>query len=262
MIFLKLGGSLITDKRRPETARRDVLSRLAQEIASAWPAVREEGLLVGHGSGSFGHVAAARYSTHQGASSPEDWRGFAEVWRAANRLHRMMVDALAEAGLPVMSFPPSASALAEAGEIASLADEPIRRALANGLLPVVAGDVAFDRARGTCIISTERVFLYLAPRLRPSRVLLAGVDPGVYADFPRATRVQPSLTEADLSSGSLAGSQATDVTGGMAEKVELALAMVRSVPGLEARIFSGDEPGAVEHALRGAALGTLIFSTR
>jgi hypothetical protein len=34
------------------------------------------------------------------------------------------------------------------------------------------------------------------------------------------------------------------------------------VPGLEARIFSGDEPGAVEHALRGAALGTLIFSTR
>ena len=31
LIFLKLGGSLITDKRQPEMPRMDVLQRLAQE---------------------------------------------------------------------------------------------------------------------------------------------------------------------------------------------------------------------------------------
>ncbi|MEZ4718850.1 MAG: hypothetical protein R2851_22555 [Caldilineaceae bacterium] len=36
-IFLKLGGSLITDKRAPETPRLDVIHRLAAEIAAARP---------------------------------------------------------------------------------------------------------------------------------------------------------------------------------------------------------------------------------
>ncbi len=35
LVFLKLGGSLITVKDRPHTPRLDVLERLAQEIAGA-----------------------------------------------------------------------------------------------------------------------------------------------------------------------------------------------------------------------------------
>ncbi|GAH93416.1 unnamed protein product, partial [marine sediment metagenome] len=34
--FLKLGGSLITDKTRSHTARMDVITRLAEEIARAY----------------------------------------------------------------------------------------------------------------------------------------------------------------------------------------------------------------------------------
>ena len=71
MIFLKLGGSLITDKARPETPRLDVLRRLVNEIAEARQAAPTLRLLIGHGSGSFGHAAAARHATHLGASNPE-----------------------------------------------------------------------------------------------------------------------------------------------------------------------------------------------
>ena len=35
LVFLKLGGSLITDKRRFETARTGVIARAAKEIAAA-----------------------------------------------------------------------------------------------------------------------------------------------------------------------------------------------------------------------------------
>lgn len=259
MIFLKLGGSLITDKERPETSRPAALRRLAGEIAAARaddPALR---LLLGHGSGSFGHSAAARYGTHRGARTTQEWLGFAEVWSVAGRLSRQVVDALREAGLPAMAFPPSASAVCHAGELVELAVEPIRGALEHGLVAVVAGDVALDRAWGTTILSTERVFAYLAPQLRPQRLLLAGLDPGVYAGFPHDRTVLPELREADLERIQLAGAQATDVTGGMADKVRHALRLARLIPGLEVRIFSGERAGAVLEALRGGAPGTLIL---
>jgi len=258
MIFLKLGGSLITDKARPETPRLEVLRRVAREIADARSSLPGLRILLGHGSGSFGHQAASLYGTHLGAASEEDWRGFAEVWRVANELNRLVVDAMLGAGLPAVSLPPSASAIAQEGEIVELADEPVARAMSAGLLPIVAGDVAFDRKRGSTIVSTERVFARLAFTLRPTHLLLAGVEAGVFADYPANTRIFQKLSEADLRPSTLAGSAATDVTGGMAEKVRHAMAMARALPGLEVRIFSGLEPGAVQAALSGEPIGTLI----
>ncbi|MBM3121022.1 MAG: isopentenyl phosphate kinase family protein [Chloroflexi bacterium] len=260
MIFLKLGGSLITDKNAPETARMDVLRRVAGEIAEARAARPTLRLLIGHGSGSFGHHVASRYKTHVGAASAADWAGFAEVWRVANRLNRLVVDTLIEAGLPVIAFPPSASAITEAGEITDLASEPITRALAAGLLPVVAGDVGFDRQRGSTIISTERVFTRLSAPLHPTRLLLAGVDAGVFADYPKNTRLFETLRPSDLQPATVTGSAATDVTGGMADKVAHALAMARAVPGLEVRILSGAEVGAIRAVLLGEPIGTLLLA--
>ena len=69
LIFLKLGGSLLTDKTSEETLRPDVLDRLASEICQALALDRCIPLLLGHGSGSFGHVAAAKHGTRKGVSS-------------------------------------------------------------------------------------------------------------------------------------------------------------------------------------------------
>ena len=63
MLFLKLGGSLITDKHTPRTPRPDVLARLMQEITEARAARPGMRIVLGHGSGSFGHVEAKRYGT-------------------------------------------------------------------------------------------------------------------------------------------------------------------------------------------------------
>ena len=137
MIFLKLGGSLITKKDQPQTPRLEVISRLAHEIADVihnHPGFR---LLLGHGSGSFGHLIADQYQTHLGASSERDWRGFAQVWTVANRLNRMVVDALLDEGLPILSMPPSASVISEKGKIQIMAVEPIVNAIEAGLIPIV-----------------------------------------------------------------------------------------------------------------------------
>jgi isopentenyl phosphate kinase len=262
MIFLKLGGSLITDKERAEFARMDVLRRLAGEIAEARRRRPETKLLLGHGSGSFGHFVASRTRTHLGASSPEDWAGFAEVWASANRLNRIVVDSLAEARLPVVSFPPSSSALCDDGEITEYSAAPIQRALDAGLIPLIQGDVAFDSSRGSTIVSTESVMAYLAPRLRPTRLLLAGIEDGVYRDFPSSRDVLPVVTEDDLERIGIGGSHARDVTGGMADKVNQALGLAANLPDLEIRIFSGAVPGQVLSALLGGSPGSLVKSAR
>jgi isopentenyl phosphate kinase len=258
MIFLKLGGSLITDKAVPETARIEVLSRLGAEIAAARRADPSLRILVGHGSGSFGHVAAAAFRTHEGASTSKEWRGFAAVWRSANRLNRLVVDALADAGNPVLAFPPSASAVATDGQLDSLALSSIVRALAHGLIPLVNGDVAFDTNRGACILSTESIFTFLAPVLQPSRILLAGAEAGVFSDYPKNTSLVTQVSQDALRDRKVEGAAEVDVTGGMAEKVRAALGWSKADPNIDVRIFSGEVGGQLRETLLGAQPGTQV----
>lgn len=260
MIFLKLGGSLITDKAVREQAEHEVIHRLAQEIHEALIAKPEIRLLIGHGSGSFGHPAAAQFGTVGGADSREDWRGFAEVWAAANRLHRIVLDTLSSAGLAVLSFPPSAHAIAERGEIVEMASEPMQRALEAGLVPLVQGDVAFDRVRGATILSTEKVLTHLAARFRPNRILLAGSEEGVYGDYPERTQLLPELTQSMLPDIRLEGAESTDVTGGMEHKVDEAFKLAHAEGQAEVRIFSGAGSGSVQAALLGYEPGTRIVA--
>ena len=128
LVFVKLGGSVITDKARAETARPSVIDRLASEVGRAMAARPQLQLLLGHGSGSFGHGVARHHGTRKGVHTEADWRGFAEVAAVAARLNRLVVDAFLEAGVPVWSLQPSASALCQGGELVSLATAPVERA--------------------------------------------------------------------------------------------------------------------------------------
>jgi isopentenyl phosphate kinase len=260
IVFLKLGGSLITEKTRPRTPRPDVIQRLAQEIGKARTVKPNLRLVVGHGSGSFGHVAARKYGTRQGVHTHADWTGFADVWHEARLLNQIVIESLVIAGLPVISFPPSAGALTEDGVITKWDIQPMEAALENNLLPVVAGDVVFDTHRGGTIVSTEDAFDYLARLLRPQRILLAGIEPGVWMDFPNRTTLIPIINPQNYPTVAkgLKISSAPDVTGGMGQKVHSMLPLAQAVPGLEVVIFSGNEPGNIEQALLGASRGTII----
>jgi isopentenyl phosphate kinase len=261
MIFLKLGGSLLTDKTAVEVVRVDVLRRLAAEIAGALQESSDEAIVLGHGSGSFGHVAAARYGTRAGVTSPAQWYGYAAVADAAARLNRQVVAALLAANVPAVALAPSAMALVENGVLRGWPGEVLMRACDAGLVPVVYGDVAFDTVRGGTIVSTEEVFDYLATALGPRVLLLAGEVSGVLdASGAVVPRITPGSYE--TVAASLGASRGTDVTGGMVTKVEQMLALVQRVPALTVRIFSGLEPGLLGAALRDATDAGTVISAR
>jgi isopentenyl phosphate kinase len=260
LVFLKLGGSLITDKTRPYTVRSERLDDLASEIASAMQENPDLKLVLGHGSGSFGHAAASLHATRLGVSTPEAWRGFAEVWYQASALNRLVVGALHRFDLPVVAFSPAASVTAHDGKVSTWNTYPIQEALTHGLLPVIQGDVAFDRIRGGTILSTEDLFAHLARQLRPQRILLAGQEAGVWADFPSHERLLEQITPGNISqlSSSLGAAAGFDVTGGMHSKVTGMLALVEEISDLEIVIFSGEQPGNLLRALRGGIIGTRL----
>jgi isopentenyl phosphate kinase len=267
LVFLKLGGSVITDKTREFTAREEVIRRLAVEIRRALAARPGLRLILGHGSGSFGHVVGEKYGVRQGVQGAEGWRGFAETALAAARLNRMVADILQGEGLPAMTFQPSASARCRNGELIDLDVYVLNFALERRLIPLVYGDVAIDAVIGGTIISTEQIFGYLAGELRPARILLAGVVDGVYDRDPLkepGARRFPEISGENFPQveAALGGSHGTDVTGGMLSKVRTMYDLVLAQPPLLVRLFSAEKPGQVEAALRGdtIGIGTVIRS--
>jgi isopentenyl phosphate kinase len=254
LVFCKLGGSVLTDKERPRTARPKVIARLATELAQALEARPGLRLVLGHGSGSFGHAVAQRTGTRAGVQGAEGWLGFVQVAAEAARLNRIVTDMLLAAGLPVWSLAPSALARCEAGRLVALDCEPVREALTRELVPLVYGDVALDRVLGGTIVSTEQVLAYLARELHPQRLILVSDVDGVFVGDPLSNPDAlpvPQITKANWRQvqAALGGSHATDVTGGMRSKVEEMVRLAQELPGLEVQILSGERPGALEGAL-------------
>jgi isopentenyl phosphate kinase len=252
--FVKLGGSLITDKTQEQTPRLDVIRRLAQEIRQALNDRPDLQLLMGHGSGSYGHFVGRRYRTREGILNAESWRGYAETGTVAAQLNRLVTDTLLEAGLPVLSVQPSASALCRDGELVHMEERPIVTALENRLLPLVYGDVALDEVRGCTIISTEEIFGYLARILRPQRIILVGRVDGVYSQDPLLDPAAQPIAEISPQTFArverqLGGSHGVDVTGGMLAKVRAMVALAQQVPGLLIHLISGQKPDRVRQVL-------------
>lgn len=273
LVFLKLGGSLITDKTKPYTPLLDVMDDLALQIATTLQTQPNLRLVLGHGAGSFGHVAASEYKTRDGYPKPsplihrqrdttEDnyWKGFAEVWYQASSLNRYVMEALHKAGVRAVALPPSSSVISSDGQVTVWETTPIRMALAAQMVPVIFGDVVFDEVRGGTILSTENLFAFLVRALNPDRILLAGLEPAVWEDFPARTRGIERITPQSFEQikQGVGKSTAADVTGGMEAKVSEMLDLVRQNSDLKIQIFSGTEPGNLIRALMGDLLGTEI----
>ncbi len=169
------------------------------------------------------------------------WAGFSEVWYRASELNRRVMEALHIAGVPSISLAPSATVQASAGAIAHWHLGPLQAAMEAELVPVIFGDIVFDTVEGSTVLSTEALMTYLAGRLRPARILLAGIEAGVWADYPKRATLIGRITPSTFKSiaASIGASQGTDVTGGMRDKVQKMLAVVEAVPDVTVQILSG-----------------------
>ncbi|MEE9323775.1 MAG: isopentenyl phosphate kinase [Candidatus Aenigmarchaeota archaeon] len=251
LVFVKLGGSLITDKSKPYTTRDDVIKRLCVEIHEG-----REGkpLLIGHGGGSFPHVSADKYETHKGVINDKSWEGFVKVQNDAATLNRIIVSSLVAAGEKAFSIQPSASCIAREDRIKEWYMKPFEISLSSGLIPVPYGDVCLDEKKGCCIISTEEIFRFLSEKLKPERVIMVGKTDGVLDQKGNVIKEITKGNFKEIRNSLLSSDGVADVTGGMVHKVERSLEM-----GVEIEIINGLKPDVLKKSLLGErGLGTII----
>jgi len=242
MIVLKLGGSVITEKDRPETLDGDALERAADAIAAALEGGLEE-LVIVHGGGSFGHYNASEHgvSTTEGT---HDANTALAIHGAMKTLNQFVLRRLLERDVQAVPVHPFSAAHRDHDGALELPTGQIETMLGEGFVPVLHGDVIAHAGAGATVVSGDELVAELAADLDADRIGLCSTVPGV---LDNADAVIDRIDDVDAVADVLGASDATDVTGGMAGKVRtlLALEAEASIFGLEAlaAFLEGDNPG-------------------
>jgi isopentenyl phosphate kinase len=269
LVFIKLGGSLLTDKTQAFSVRYEVLKRIAYELVE----LHTQGvvMVIGHGAGSFAHTPAKKYGTKEGLKgTPSEWifdrdgkLGLVETAAAARQLNGIVTEALFQAGLPAVSLSPMSMMTGDGGQLGSISIFSLRSALKCGVVPVVYGDVVFDSQIGCTIFSTETVFEHLCDRLQNEegqkikQIIHCGQTDGVYG---RDGQTIPTITTETWKEVMevVDGAAGTDVTGGMEHKISHTITMAEA--GVTGLIINGLREGELVAAVLGKAhSGTKII---
>jgi len=245
---LKLGGSLITEKDRIETIDEDALAAACDAIAAVLEDGVVEDLVLVHGAGGFGHHHASVHgvSTTDGT---HDAGAVFDVHGSMVRLNHAILSRLHDRDVPAIPVHPlSTSARPDGvdGDL-DLSIGSTATLLEEGFVPLLHGDGVATRDAGVTIVSGDELVVRLADRFAGSRVGLCSTVPGVLDDDGS---VIPEIRSFEAVADVLGGSDATDVSGGMAAKVRELLAL--DAP---ASVFGAD---GLEPFLRGADPGTRI----
>ena len=260
LIYLKLGGSLITDKHQQCTPRLAIIRRLAVEMSQFYNSSSSTAILIGHGAGSYGHIQVLHHNLLQSADSPVAWPGVLEVAKAISQLNRIVHDELLHAGLKTSLHHPSATAICHNGNLTTLDTTSIKHSLESGIIPIVHGDICFDEIHGASIVSTESIFVYLSKSLTPTNVYIAGVEEGVHTIYPDGDII-PFISNSSNTTifNGITDSRSPDATGGMRTKVQQMLYLTHQHPKVTVRIFSATEPDSLTETLSGmSSKGTII----
>lgn len=240
---------MLTIKGERPLLRAAPLGRLAAELASGL----DDGLVLVHGAGSFGHPQAKRAF----ASDPPDPMGLAGTHRAVATLDLRLIEKLHDQQIPAVAFAGNALGRARKGELVSFDASVFEEALAAGLVPVTHGDVLVDEDDGFAVVSGDAFMVELARKLEPDRAIFVTDVDGIYDRDPNdhddATLLEELSDPSEVAAG---GSAGVDVTGGMGGKLEAMLAVSEHA---ECRVINGLVEGRLAEALKGGdVLGTRI----
>ncbi|MDR2623803.1 MAG: isopentenyl phosphate kinase family protein [Methanobrevibacter sp.] len=267
MIILKLGGSILTEKDslKPKI-NLDNLNRIAIEIGDFLKDhdLKDEGLIIVHGAGSFGHPYAKKYRIGEpfpDSEYPKKRIGFSITHNSVNGFSGVISEYFIENDIPAISIPPSSIIKSSNKRISYFNLDLIKDYVFQGFLPVLYGDVVLDDTLKMTVISGDQILSYLAKNLIFEKVILATDVDGVFNKNPKLyddaklIKVLNSLEDLD----SFDSTTNVDVTGGMFGKIQELIELADL--GVESMIINAQTPSLIINALKGIEVkGTLIKS--
>ncbi len=171
MILIKLGGSIITNKGKAQSARRKTIDNILKQIKK----INEPKILV-HGGGSYGHYWSVRYDMH---TKPARYslKGLSVVKNSMIELDKIILENAAKNKLNPYSLPPTdfmnanksiRNKIQKIGEIAE-----------SGLTPITYGDALWYGQKKSYILSGDIIMTTIAKVLKPRlSIFVLNVDGG------------------------------------------------------------------------------------
>lgn len=260
LIFLKLGGSLVTDKEKPYSIKKEIIIDLARQIKEAINEDKNVALVIGNGAGSFGHFPAIKYKMERGINSEKQIYGYCIVQDAVAQLNRIIVSELLKAEINACSINPSSIIVSENGVIKDFFINPIIEMIKKGIIPVLYGDIVIDKTIGAKIFSTEQILNALAIKfqklkIKVGMIIHSGQTKGVFDKAGKLIKIINKRNHKELEKIYFK-MQGYDITGGMSHKVLECINLSRYK--IKSLIFNG---ASNENLLKKAILGNIIEGT-
>jgi isopentenyl phosphate kinase len=262
MMIIKLGGSVITDKKVKYRFRPNVTDRLVKEFK---PVIKKHQMVLVHGAGSFGHILSKKYELDKGFRSPGQLAKVAEVKKDVRELDLKILNILIKNGLNPISISPSSIISNNNKSISKIDLTAFEKPMALNFIPVTYGDIVMDSSLGFSICSGDQIILHLAKKYKPDRVILVTNVDGVYTRPPGKGRKTELIENINVRSKSdlelvkqiEAEMKVADVTGGIFEKLRISMEIAKS--GVKADIINGTVKNRLNDCVKGRkVIGTTI----
>ncbi|MEM0492990.1 MAG: isopentenyl phosphate kinase [Candidatus Thermoplasmatota archaeon] len=247
MFIVKLGGSVITDKKKKNHFRRNIMDRLSSEIKKS-----DHEMIIVHGAGSFGHILAKKYRLNEGYKNRDQLKGFVLTHASVQDLNSKVIKSLQDKGLLSVSIPPHAILQLDKHRLTSFNYAVFSAYLKHGFLPVTFGDVVLDRKLVFSICSGDLLMQALATSLKPEKAIFVIDEDGLYTsnpkDDPNASFIE-SITINELKHLTVSDNRYADVTEGMRGKINTIQSIARS--GVDTILVNGNQPQRLYDILSG-----------
>ena len=244
MILIKLGGSIITNKEKPLSARRKTIDKLAKSLKRI-----DEPIVIVHGGGSYGHFWSVKYDMHT-KERKYDLRGVAIVKNSMIELNKIILDLMLKNKLNPYSLPPT-DFMSGNKPIPKKVKE-IEKIAKSGLIPVTYGDALWYGQNKSFILSGDKIMTHLAKILKPRLCVFALNEDGLYSDLKSKKLIHELKGQRPLIS-----QNKMDVTGGMTRKVEEASKI--SKMGMNVFFVNGNKPERIVKAIKNRKFEGTLF---
>jgi len=218
MFLIKLGGSIITDKGKEYTFRKEKMDRLSSEIKDA-----DKEVIIVHGAGSFGHILAKKHSLNQGYKLKSQLNGFSETQYMVQKLNSFVLSSLQDKGIAAVSIPPHVILQLDNHNLFKIDYSIFDEYLKKGFTIVTFGDVTLDKTLGFSICSGDLLMQLLAEHFKPEKVLFVIDEDGIFTSNPKIdknAKLIEEITFDELENLTTIADEHADVTKGMEGKIE------------------------------------------
>ena len=244
MILIKLGGSIITNKKRPISPRKKTIDNILKEIGKI-----KEPVIIVHGGGSYGHYWSVKYDMHTKPAKTNP-KGVAIVKNSMVELNKIILDSAVKNRINSYCLPPTD--FMNGNKAIKSKILTINDISKSGLTPITFGDALWFGQKKSYILSGDVIMTTIGKILKPRlSVFVLDVD-GVYSDLKTKKLIHDFKKEKpEIKNNKM------DVTGGMTRKITEANNMAKV--GLKIFFVNGNKPKRITDAVSGKRFEGTLF---